>query len=153
MFPVEVPTFEGDEMTMSSLVVYSEGREVDEPAGTPGHAFQFGPIQFVQMPGDVFTYSTSDSIGVFYFVYGYGVDEAGKPDLTGQYVFFKDGKRRGQTAAEPLQAGLDQAVGNAEIPLASFEPGNYKLQIKVVDRITKKTITDELDFIVEGVSE
>ncbi len=99
------------------------------------------------------TYSPSDNIGIFYFVYGFGVEEGGEPNLTAQYIFFKDGKRRGQTAAEPLQGAAEQAVGNAEIPLASFEPGNYKIQIKVIDKATKETITDEFEFIVEGASE
>ena len=153
VFPVEVPAFDGDEMTMSSLVVYSEGRKVEDVPGTPGHAFQFGQVHFVQMPGDIVTYSTSDHIGIVFFVYGFGLDEGGEPNLTGQYVFFKDGKRRGQTAAEPLQGGAGQAVGNAEIPLASFEPGNYKIQVKVIDKVTKETITDEFEFVVEGASE
>ena len=153
VLPVEIPDFGGEGLKLSSLVVYSEGRKVEDLPGTPGHAFQFGPIQFVQMPGDMVTYSTSDNIGIFYFVYGFGVEEGGEPDLTAQYVFFKDGKRRGQTGAEPLQGGEGQAVGNAEIPLASFEPGNYKIQIKVIDKVTKETITDEFEFVVEGASE
>jgi len=153
IFPVEVPDFDGDEMTMSSLVVYSEGRKVDDVPGTPGHAFQFGQVQFVQMPGDIVTYSTSDFVGIFFFVYGVALDEGGEPNLTAQYVFFKDGKRRGQTAPEALQGGEDQAVGNAEIPLASFEPGNYKIQVKVIDKVTKERISGEFEFVVEEASE
>ena len=153
VLPVEIPDFGGEGLKLSSLVVYSESRNVEDLPGTPGHAFQFGPIKFVKMLGDIVTYSKSDNIGIFYFVYGFSVEEGGEPNLTAQYVFFKDGKRRGQTGAQPLQGGEGQAVGNAEIPLASFEAGNYKIQIKVIDKVTKKTATDEFEFVVEGASE
>ena len=153
IFPVEVPDFDSDEMTMSSLVVYSEGQKSEDVAGTPGHAFQFGQVHFVQMPGDIVTYSPSDFVGIFFFVYGAGLDEGGEPNLTAQYVFFKDGKRRGQTAPEALQGDANQAVGNVEIPLANFEPGNYKIQVKVIDKVTKERISGEFEFVVEGASE
>ncbi len=150
IFPVEVPDFGGDEMTMSSVLTFSDERTVEATPGTPGHAFQFGQTQFV--PSN--TYTTSGYIGFFYIVYGFGVDEeTGEANLICQYVFFRDGKRRGQTAPEPLQSALDLAGGYAQIPLASFEPGNYKVQVKVIDKVTKKTITEELEFVVEGASE
>jgi hypothetical protein len=48
---------------------------------------------------------------------------------------------------------LDLAGGYAQIPLATFEPGNYKVQVKVIDKVRKKTITEEIEFVVEGASE
>ena len=150
IFPVEVPDFGGDEMTLSSVVAFSHERAVESVAGTPGHGFQFGKTQFVPSK----TYLTSGYIGLFYFVYGFGVDEeTGEGNLTAQYIFFKDGKRRGQTAPEPLQVESNLAAGLAQIPLASFEPGDYKVRVKVIDKITKKTIIEEIEFVVEGASE
>lgn len=142
---LEVPDFYIEDLVMSSVVVYDEAKEVSDTAGTPGHAFQFGPVKF--RPAE--TFGKDDVIGFFFFVYGLGTDENDKPNITGQYIFFKDGERKGQTKDGPLQADARQAVGNAEIPLSAFEPGNYKIRVKVTDHILKKTLNEEVDFVVE----
>ena len=74
-FPVEVPSF-GDDVALSSVLVYSEARQDSDTPGTPGHAFQFGPMHMAIVTGDVLTFKTSDTLGIFYFVYGYGFDPA-----------------------------------------------------------------------------
>ena len=148
VFPVEVPAF-GETLGLSSVLVYSEGHQVSDTPGTPGHAFQFGDMRLVPIPGDTFTYKTSDTLGIFYFVYGYGLDpETGQPSLTEQYIFFKDGKRLTQTAVQQLPAEDESAVGNAVIALSHFEPGNYKVQIKVVDKVKEETLTEEIEFVL-----
>ena len=125
---------------------------MSEPAGTPGHAFQFGAVKF--NPATHFT--KEQSIGLFFFVYGLGVGPDGQPKITGQYVFFRDGQKKGQTGDSELQANETQAVGNAEIPLSipNFdEPGAWKMQVKVTDHILKKTLRTEVDFIIDGGTE
>ena len=82
-------------------------------------------------------------------MYGLG-NIGGAPNITGQYIFYLDGSRKGATKDEALQANEQQAVGNAEIPLASFEPGNYKLRIKITDHVLNKTLSEEIEFVVEG---
>ena len=150
VFPLVVPDFGGSEMTLSSILAFSEERAVESSAGTPGHGFQFGQTQFIPSK----TYSTSGFIGLFFFVYGFAVDEeTGQGALTAQYIFFKDGKRKGQTAPRPLQIEADLAGGLDQIPLATFEPGDYMLRVKVIDKVTKKIITEEVEFVVEGASE
>jgi GWxTD domain-containing protein len=149
MIPIEVPDLSQGELVMSSVLVYSAGKQVTDSPGTPGHAFQFGQVHFT--PKREMTYKKADTFSAFFFVYGFSMDEAGKPNVTGQYIFYKDGARRGQTKDEPLQANETQGIGNAEIPLGSFEPGNYKVEIKVTDQISKKTVSKEIPFtLVEG---
>ncbi len=146
---IEVPDYYAGDLVMSSVVVYNEGKEVSEPAGTPGHAFQFGAVKF--NPATNFT--KEQAIGLFFFVYGLGVGPDGQPKITGQYVFFRDGEKKGQTGDSALQANEQQAVGNAEIPLSipNFdEPGAWKMQVKVTDHILKKTLRTEVDFIIVG---
>ena len=147
---VEVPDLSVDKVTLSSILVYSEGRQVEAAAGVPGHAFQFGPIQFVPKAGDMFTFKQTDALGLFFFVYGFGLDAQGQPNVTGQYVFSVDGAAKGQTAVERLQATPQQAIGNAEIPLSTFAPGNYKLQIKIVDQVKNETVTKDVEFVIQG---
>ena len=35
-------------------------------------------------------------------------------------------------------------------PLASFAPGDYKLEIKVTDKIANKSVTRDVNFTVSG---
>ena len=150
VLPVEVPDLYRDEVTLSSVLAFSDELAVESVAGTPGHGFQFGQTHFVPSR----TYSTAGYIGLFFFVYGFAVDEeTGKGDLSAQYIFFKDGKRKGQTAPRPLESQANLAGSVDQIPLATFEPGDYKLRIKVIDKVTKKIATEEIEFVLEGASE
>jgi GWxTD domain-containing protein len=144
---LEVPDYFTGEFGMSSVVVYNMAQETTDQAGIPGHAFQFGTVKF--QPAHHFT--KDDAIGFFFFVYGLG-NIGGAPNITGQYIFYLDGARKGATKDEALQANESQAVGNAEIPLSGFEPGNYKLRIKITDHVLNKTLNEEIEFVVEGES-
>ena len=146
---VEAPDLTGEGVKMSSVLLYSEGRQVTELAGTPGHAFQFGPIQFIPKTGDVLSFTRDGALGILYFVYGLGSNASGQPSVTGQYVFYYNGDPKGQTPVEPLQATTEHAIGNAEIPLSGFQPGNYRVQIKVIDQVTQKTVTQDVEFVLE----
>jgi GWxTD domain-containing protein len=146
---LDVPDFYASELIASSVLVYNHAEQVVEPAGTPGHSFQFGPVQF--QPADQFV--MEDTIGVFAFIYGMGRDASGNADLTGQFIFTMDGERKGATREQPLKATEEQAIVSTEIEFASikaFVPGNYKLQIKVKDKITNKTLTEEVEFVLTG---
>ena len=147
---LEVPDYNRGGPVLSTTLLYGEGRRVEEPAGTPGHAFQFGQVQFV--PRTV--YKKTDTLGLLSFVYGFGVDEqSGKPNLTAQYIFFREGKRRGQTKDEPIRATESQATSSTEIPLSGFEPGSYEVRIKVTDHVKNKVVTEDVPFQLEGPTE
>jgi hypothetical protein len=143
---LDVPDYYANELVVSSVVVYNQADQVEGTPGTPGHAYQFGPVKF--QPAVHF--NQQDTFGIFFFVYGLGYDDGGNADVTGQYIFYQDGTRKGATKEEALQANQEQAVGNAEIPLASFEPGNYKIQVKVKDKILNKVLLEEVEFVIAG---
>jgi hypothetical protein len=145
---LEVPDYYANELAVSSVVVYNIAEQVEGIPGTPGHAFQFGPVKF--QPATNF--QTQDTFGLFFFVYGMGRDEAGNANITGQYIFYKDGERKGATKEGVLQANEAQAVGNAEIPLASFEPGKYKIQVKIKDKVRNKILLEEVEFVIGAES-
>ncbi len=146
---VEVPNLSTDGVKLSSILVYSRLRETTEGAGVPGHAFQFGTNQFIPKTGDVPTFTQSDALGLFFFVYGFGLNASGQPSVTSQFVFSRDGESSGQTPARPVQAGADQGIGHLEVPLESFDPGNYKIQVKVIDQVANQTITEDVEFVLE----
>ena len=145
---LEVPDFFAGDLGMSSVVVYNHAQETAEQAGVPGHAFQFGTVKF--QPAYHFT--KEENIGFFFFIYGLG-SVGGAPNITGQYIFYLDGARKGATKEEPLQANEEQAVGNAEIPLDGFEPGTYKMRIKITDHVLNKSLNEEIEFVVAGAAE
>jgi GWxTD domain-containing protein len=142
---IDVPDYSSGKLVISSVVVYSEGRTVREPAGTPGHAFQFGSVKF--RPSRTFT--RKDTLGFFYFVYGLGFDAGGKPNVTGQCIFYRNGEVAGQTKEERLVTEADHAVGNAEIPLTGFEPGKYRMEVRVTDRVAGQITITDVEFVLE----
>jgi len=146
---IEVPNLSTAGVKISSVLVYSGIQESTEGPGVPGHAFQFGTNQFIPKTGDVPTFTKSDNLGLFFFVYGYGVNASGQPSVTTQFVFQHNGNPKGQTPVQPVQTGPEQGIGYIEIPLESFEPGNYKVQVKVVDQVAQTTVTQDLEFVLQ----
>jgi hypothetical protein len=66
-----------------------------------------------------------------------------------------DGERKGATREQPLKATEEQAIVSTEIEFSSlknFVPGNYKLQVKIKDKILNKTLTEEVEFVLKGDS-
>ena len=95
------------------------------------------------------TFTQSDALGLFFFVYGFGLNATGQPSVTSQFVLSHNGESRGQTPAQPIEAGADQGIGYLEIPLESFDPGNYKVQVKVNDQVANQMITEDIEFVLQ----
>jgi hypothetical protein len=98
-------------------------------------------------------------------IYNPKVDSANKPDVTVEFNFYQ--KPAGQpekffnkTAPQNLNAqtlppNFDFAAGHQlqtgqAVPLASFPEGDYRLEIKVTDKIANKTLTREVNFTVSA---
>ena len=55
--------------------------------------------------------------------------------------------------AKTLPAAFDMSLGHQlqtgqAVPLASFTPGDYRLEIKVTDKLGTKTVTRDVNFPV-----
>jgi GWxTD domain-containing protein len=147
ILPVELPDFNKGGLASSSVVVFTDTKKVTEPPGTPGHAFQFGNTQFTLKEGE--TYKNTDTLHVWFFVYGFGLDESGLPSLSEECVFLEDGFRLAKTKAKPIRTEKDVGFIDTGFSLSSFEPGSYNVQITVTDNVAEETITKEIEFIVE----
>jgi tetratricopeptide (TPR) repeat protein len=147
--PVFVPDFQGDRLRLSSVLLYEDKRQTSQPPGTSGHAFQFGETEFLLRHDK--TFQTKGSLGLFFFAYGYRLDNGRKPNLTSHYVLLKDGKLQGQIADQPLQGSSLQAAANIEIPLTDLEPGPYQIEIRVTDLIALETTTERAEFTLKPV--
>ncbi len=138
----QVPGFDRDDVLLSSVVLYDAAEQTDEPSGIPGRAFQFGKVKLEPIGGRAFT--RKDVLGVFFYVYG----SAGA-ELTARYVFIKDGVEKGQTRPQALLGTEGLALASEEIPLASFEPGNYTLVIEVEDKASGEVLQKQARFKLE----
>ncbi len=82
------------------------------------------------------------------FAYGFGV-EADESKLTAQSIFLQKGERRAQTPDEPfLSPGQDMAITVFDVPLSSFEPGEYTLRVRVTDHVRNAVLTRGVGFEV-----
>ena len=145
---LEVPNFGSGELKLSSVLLFTDGEKLQEFVPKTGQAFLVGGFHFYPKLGK--TYETSDALRAVFNVYGYGL-ENGNPDLTMQFVFSKDGRRRGQTKDEPIQSASEAiAIGVMDVPLASFEPGDYTVQLRVTDHVKDEVVTEDIDFVIEG---
>jgi hypothetical protein len=95
-----------------------------------------------------------------FFIYNEGVAASGKPDLDVDYNFFRaaEDKPFSKLATTSFNAttlpgefninvGHQVFVGQG-IPLTSFTPGDYKLEIKVTDKTNNQVITRNVPFTV-----
>ena len=141
---LKVPPVVGETLSISSVVLFSEGRKLEEPIARAGQAFVIGGYHFVPKLDSV--YQQTDQLSGVFQVYGYGV-EAGQANLTARYLFIRDGESAGKTQDEPFISANDKmAITVFDMPLTSFQPGNYTLKIQVSDHINGKMLTKELQF-------
>jgi hypothetical protein len=99
-----------------------------------------------------------------FFLYNPTAGSAGKPDLLAEYSFYQ---RVGAGVVafkqsppqtfnvETLPAAFDvaakqQIMGGLSVLLAGFPVGDYQLEVKVTDKISRQTISRTLDFSVYG---
>ncbi len=79
--------------------------------------------------------------------------KAGEPCKAGEKFFNKTNPQNLNAQTLPpqfdLAAGHQLQTGQA-VPLASFPEGQYRLEIKVTDKIANKTLVRDISFSVSG---
>jgi hypothetical protein len=109
--------------------------------------------------------SKKSELSTFMLIYNPKVDSANKPDVAVEYNFYQKlagapekffNKTNPQNLnAQTLPPQFDLAAGHQlqsgqAVPLASFPEGDYRLEIKVTDKIANKTLTKEVVFTVSA---
>jgi len=161
---VTLPNLSAD-LTTSSLVVLDKIEQLPAPlppAQAREQPWVMGAMKFV--PSLDRQFAKTDNFGIYFQVYNETV-QAGKPDVTIEYSFFRkaggeDWKYFNKTAPQtynaqtlPPEWSADMGhlvSGGVEIPLGSFEPGDYRLEVKITDNLAKKSITRDVTFSVTG---
>ncbi len=133
--PIESRDFGGHELMVSDILVFSEmeqRQEVDQK--DPLAAFLLGTNQVIPRYGNEF--EQNEAIQIISMVYGAAADEvSGQPSLGATFTILKDGRPISRSQeAEYTTPDSVPAVG--PIPLASFEPGEYSVELSLEDKVS-----------------
>jgi hypothetical protein len=161
---VNVPDFWNNELSTSSVIVATRIDPLPAPLTPQQQAdrpYALGMMEIVPAYDTKFT--KKSELSTFMLIYNPKVDGTNKPDVTVEYNFYQ--KPAGQAEkyfnktspqslnAQTLPPNFDFAQGHQlqsgqAVPLASFPEGDYRLEIKVTDKIANKTLTRDVNFTV-----
>jgi hypothetical protein len=162
---ITVPDFWSADLATSSVIVASR----IEPLAAPLSAneqierpYALGMMEIV--PTTDLKFTTKGELSVFMLIYNPKVDAMNKPDVTVEYNFYQKPpsgapeKFFNKTSPQPLNAttlppAFDMSLGHQlqtgqAVPLASFPAGDYRLEIKVTDKLSTKSLTRDVNFTV-----
>ena len=171
---VNVPDFWNGEFSTSSVIVAQRIDPLPAPL-TPvqqvDRPYALGVLEFV--PAYDTKMSKKSELSTFMLIYNPKVDSANKPDMLVEYNFCQASDGNQPKAGEPCKAGekffnkttpqnlnastlppqFDLAAGHQlqtgqAVPLALFPEGEYRLEIKVTDKIANKVLVRDVNFSV-----
>jgi hypothetical protein len=161
---VNVPDFWNSELQTSSVIVAQRIDPLPAPLTPQQQAdrpYALGMMEI--LPTFETKFTKKAELSTFMLIYNPKVDSANKPDVSVEYNFYQ--KLAGQPEkffnktnpqnlnAQTLPPNFDFAAGHQlqsgqAVPLASFPEGDYRLEIKITDKIANKSLTREIAFTV-----
>lgn len=159
-----VPDFWAADLTTSSVIVATRIEPLNAPLSPSeqlGRPYALGMMEIVPALDTKFT--TKTELSVFLLIYNPTVDAMNKPDVTVEYSFYQKAagaaeKYFNKTPPQVLNgttlpSAFDMALGHQlqtgqAVPLTTFPAGDYRLEIKVTDKLGTKTITRDVNFTV-----
>lgn len=161
---VTVPDFWNSELSTSSLIVVDRIDPIPAPLSREQKAdrpYALGTFEIV--PADTTTFPKTAELSTFMQIYNAGTDAASRPDVLVECSFYKRSagvpdaffnktlpqNLNAQTIPPEFSfaAGHQLQTGQA-ILLSAFPEGDYRLEIKVTDKIANRTLTRDLHFSV-----
>jgi hypothetical protein len=158
---ITVPDFNVADLTTSSVILARSVEQVAAPpADQESNPYVFGPMRIVPSPDGRF--SKSAELSVIFWIYGAQAAASGKPDVTIEYNFHQklaEGEKYfNKTAPQQLNAQTlppefnvaagHQLPGSLVVPLSSFPTADYRLEIKITDKTSGKSVTQNVNFSV-----
>jgi hypothetical protein len=161
---LSVPSFAGSELSTSSIIL---ARSLEQLPSAPSpdkqqdNPYVFGPLKVT--PSTDREFSKTGDLQVLFWIYG-ASQTAGKPDVQVDYSFLQqlpDGEKYfNRTNPQELNVKTlppefnltmgHQLLSSLSVSLASFPPGNYRLEIKVTDKPSGKSLTNSVNFAVSA---
>jgi hypothetical protein len=172
---VTVPEFWNNELTTSSVIVTERIDPLPAPLSpqqlTERPYAALGVLEVVPVMSTKLT--KKNELSVFFLIYNTKGDGTNKPDVNIEYNFCQIMPGSQPAAGEPCKEGekfynkTDPQLMNAStlpaqfdltmghqlqtgqaVPLAAFPEGDYRLEIKVTDKLASKTVTRDVRFSV-----
>jgi GWxTD domain-containing protein len=147
---VNVPVLEGEGLTLSSVTLLS--RLERSPAGYDDRKIPFilGPHKVV--PRATRAYRNGQTLSVYYEVYqAKPHPKTGRPSLDIEYQFYVQDQGRMVRIGNPFflrDAG--DAVQRWSFPLSRWPAAEYRLDVKVTDKVKGASATREAFFFIES---
>ena len=160
---LNIPDYWNGELSTSSVIVTERIDPLPAPL-TPqqqvDRPYALGNMELI--PAMSLKFTKKAELATFVLIYNPKTDSTNKPDVTVEYNFYeKSGgaeKFFNKTTPQNLNAQtlpptFDLAAGGQlqsgqSVPLASFPEGEYRLEIKIIDKLGNKTITRDVNFSV-----
>ncbi len=146
---LRVPRYYEDSLAASSLILADRLERVSTRQIGKGQ-FVIGSTKVRPSVGEKF--SRNQRLGIYLQVYNLATDEkTRKPSATVEYALLKNGQTLFQLTenSDQIKGAFQQITVEKLLPLESLEPGRYKLQVKVTDRIKKQSITPTATFTIQ----
>ncbi|MDP1568522.1 MAG: hypothetical protein Q8L86_00840 [Vicinamibacterales bacterium] len=150
------------EFTTSSVLVTDTVNMLTAPISPEEQRerpFVFGAQELIPALDEDF--KKSEELNIFFQVYNPGLDAGGKPDLVMEYNFHRteDGEEKFFNKTNPqninasnLPPQFDPAVfpvpGGITVPLATFPEGDFRLEIKIIDKAAGRELVRNVKFTV-----
>ena len=162
---VDVPDLWNGELNTSTVFLAQRIDPLPAPL-TPQQQIErpyaLGTMEIVPVVDTKFT--KKSELSTLVLIYNVKTDATNKPDVTVEYNFYtKQGsgekffnKTNPQSLnAQTLPPQFDFAAGHQlqsgqAVPLASFPEGDYRLEIKITDKLAAKSLTRNVNFTVVG---
>ena len=158
-----VPGYNAVDLSTSSVILAKSVEPMTttlSPLEQEANPYVFGPMKIV--PQTDGKYSKAQELNVIFWIYGAREAAGGKPDVTVDFNFHQrlaEGEKYfNRTAPQELNAQSlppefsvaagHQLPGSLVVPLTSFPAGDYRLEIKVTDKPSGRSMTQSVNFTV-----
>jgi GWxTD domain-containing protein len=150
---LNVPHFEEEKLGSSSLILADLIEKVPTRSIGMGQ-FVIGDTKIRPRMGD--TFDRNEKLGIYMQFYNFGPDEkTNKPNGSIQYEITKTGSTDKPVLDYTEEVNQIPGASSAQVtvekllPLASLDPGQYTLTMKVVDKNRNQTLTPTANFTVK----
>ena len=154
---VNVPKYDDDKLAASSLILASSMERVPSKDIGAGN-FVIGNTHITprvpSVVGPPVTFHRGQNLNFWIQVYNIGIDEKSKQNgATIEYQILDMATNKAilqtQESTTKLSPNSDQVTLEKSMPLASLQPGKYKVTITVNDGISKQQIAESAPFEVD----
>ena len=156
---INVPKYDDDTLGHSSLILADQmyrvpSKEIGAGSFVLGDTFvrpRVGANGAVPAPAK---FSRAQNLNFWMQVYNLGIDEKSKQNnatISYEIVDLDTNKQvlNTQESSKTLSPNADQVTLEKSLPLASLQPGQYKVSIKVNDGVTKQQTEESAKFSVD----